>query len=59
LAHDLSRWRDLDKGFILATFKAYAEALVVSEPNIEQLTALYAIISRMRVISSLAPSGLC
>ncbi len=52
LAHDLSRRQDLYKGFILSASKTYAEALVVSEPKIEKLIALYAMISRMRVMSS-------
>jgi hypothetical protein len=52
LAHELSRRQDLYKDFIIAASKAYGEALVVSEPKIEELIALYAMISRMRVISS-------
>jgi hypothetical protein len=52
LAHDLSRRQELYKDFILAASKAYGEALVVSEPKIEELIALYAMISRMRVMSS-------
>jgi hypothetical protein len=52
MEHDLSLRQDLYKNFILAASKAYAEALVVSEPKIEKLIALYAMISRMRVMSS-------
>src|SRR6201982_12401 len=52
LAHELLRRQDLYKDFIIAASKAYAEALVVSEPKIEELIALYAMISRMRVTSS-------
>ena len=32
--------------------KAYAQALVVSEPKIEEVISLYAMISRMRALSS-------
>jgi hypothetical protein len=52
LAHELSRRQELYKDFIVAASKAYGEALVVNEPKIEELIALYAMISRMRVISS-------
>lgn len=51
LAHELSRRQELYKDFIIAASKAYAEALVVSEPKIEELIALYAMISRMRTMS--------
>ncbi len=52
LAHELSRRQELYKDFIVAASKAYAEALVVNEPKIEELIALYAMISRMRAMSS-------
>jgi|SRR3977135_2692555 hypothetical protein len=52
LAHELSRRQDLYKDFIVAASKPYAEALVVNEPKIEELIALYAMISRMRAMSS-------
>ena len=52
LANDLSRRQELYKEFIIAASKAYAEALVVNEPKIEELIALYAMISRMRAMSS-------
>jgi hypothetical protein len=52
LAHELVRRQELYRDFILAASKAYAEALVVSEPKIEELITLYAMISRMRVMSS-------
>jgi len=52
VAHERSRRQDLYKDFIVAASKAYAEALVVSEPKIEELIALYAMISRMRAMSS-------
>ena len=52
LAHELSLRQELYKDFILAASKAYGEALVVNEPKIEELIALYAMISRMRAMSS-------
>jgi hypothetical protein len=52
IAHEMSRRQDLYKDFILSASKAYGEALVVNEPKIEELIALYAMISRMRVTSS-------
>jgi hypothetical protein len=52
IAEELSRRHELYKDFIIAASKAYAEALMVSEPKIEELISLYAMISRMRAISS-------
>ena len=52
IAHEMSRRQELYKDFILSASKAYGEALVVNEPKIEELIALYAMISRMRVMSS-------
>jgi hypothetical protein len=54
IAHELSHRQELYKDFILAASKAYAEALVSSEPKIEELISLYAMISRMRATSSAA-----
>src|SRR6202795_895391 len=51
LAHELSRREDLFKDFIVAASKAYGEAIVSNEPQIQELVALYAMISRMRVMS--------
>jgi hypothetical protein len=52
LAHELLRRQELYKNFIVSASKAYGQALVVNEPKIEELIALYAMISRMRVLSS-------
>lgn len=52
LAHELSRRQDLYKDFIVAASKTYGEALVTNEPKIEELIGLYAMISRMRALSS-------
>ena len=48
----LSRRDDLHADFILAASKAYGEALVSNEPQIQELVALYGMLSRMRVLSS-------
>ena len=48
----LSRRDDLYTDFIVAASKAYGEALVSNEPQIQELVALYGMISRMRVMSS-------
>ncbi|MBV9248274.1 MAG: hypothetical protein JO227_03365 [Acetobacteraceae bacterium] len=52
IAQDLSRRRELYADFIVSASKAYGQALVVSEPKIEELIGLYAMISRMRALSS-------
>ena len=51
LAREMSRRDDLYKDFIVAASKAYGEAILSNEPRIEELVALYAMISRMRVVS--------
>ena len=51
LAREMSRRDDLYKDFIVAASKAYGDALVSNEPQIQELVALYAMISRMRVMS--------
>lgn len=53
LAHEMSRRDDLYKDFIGAASKAYGDALLSNEPQIAELVALSALISRMRVLSSL------
>ena len=52
LDHEILRRQDLYRDFIVAASKAYGEAIVSSEPQTQDLIALYAMISRMRVISS-------
>ena len=52
IAHEVARRQELYKDFIIAASRAYAEALVTSEPKIEELISLYAMISRMRALSS-------
>jgi hypothetical protein len=51
LAHDISRREELYKDFIVAASKAYGNAIVSNEPQIQELVALYAMISRMRILS--------
>jgi hypothetical protein len=51
-AREMARRDDLYKEFIAAASKAYGEAIVSNEPNVQELVALYAMIGRMRVQSS-------
>jgi hypothetical protein len=50
-AHEMSRREELYKDFILAASNAYGNAMMSNEPQIQELVALYAMISRMRVLS--------
>jgi hypothetical protein len=52
LVADLARRQDLFREFIVAASKAYAEALVSAQPNIPEVVALWAMVSRMRVLCS-------
>jgi len=52
LTREMSRRDDLYTDFIVTASKAYGEALVSNEPQVQELVALYAMISRMRVMSS-------
>lgn len=52
LARDTARRQDLYRDFIVAASKTYGDALVSSEPRLPELVALYAMISRMRVLSA-------
>jgi hypothetical protein len=51
LAHELSQRDDLFKDFIVAASKAYGDAMLTNEPQMQDLVALYAMVSRMRVLS--------
>jgi hypothetical protein len=51
VAHDLARREDLIRDFIVAASKTYGDAIVNSEPKMTELVDLYAMISRMRVLS--------
>jgi hypothetical protein len=52
LAHNKSAREDLYRDFIVAASQAYGNAIVSDEPQIQELVALYAMISRMRILSS-------
>ena len=58
LALNLSRREELFKDFIVAASKAYGEAIVSNEPQLQEIIALYAMISRMRVLC-LPPTVAC
>jgi hypothetical protein len=47
----MSRRDDLYKDYIVAASKAYGDAVLNNEPQIQELLALHAIISRMRLMS--------
>jgi hypothetical protein len=51
LAHEIGRREDLYRDFIMAASKTYGDALMSSEPQLPELVDLYALISRMRVLS--------
>jgi len=52
LTREMSRRDDLYADFIVAASKAYGEALLSNDPQVQELVAIYAMISRMRVMSS-------
>ncbi len=52
LSHEMARREELYRDFIVAASKAYGQAILSSEPQVEDLVALYGMISRMRVLSS-------
>jgi hypothetical protein len=58
LALNLSRREELFKDFIIAASKAYGEAIVSNEPQLQEIISLYAMISRMRVLC-LPPTVAC
>ena len=52
LAQDLTRREDLYKNFIEEASKSYADAYEHDNPQVSSLVNLYALVSRMRVLSS-------
>src|SRR6266478_9178837 len=52
LAHELSQRDELYRDFIVAASKIYGDAMLTNEPQMQDLVALYSMISRMRVLSS-------
>ena len=51
IAHEVSRREDLIRDFIIAASKTYGDALVNSEPQMQELVDLYAMVSRLRVLA--------
>ena len=51
VAHDLARREDLIKDFIIAASKMYGDAMVNSSPKMPEIVDLYAMVSRMRVLT--------
>ena len=51
LAQEITRRQNLYRDFISAASKTYGDALVSCEPQLPELVGLYALISRMRVLS--------
>ena len=51
---DRARRQELYKDFILEASKVYTGAVMSNEPNIQELIALYGMLSRMRTMSSSA-----
>jgi len=52
LTEALVRRQDLFRGFIVAASKTYGEALMSSEPQVQEIVALWAMISQMRILCS-------
>lgn len=52
LGQEKLRHEDLYRDFIVHASRVYADALMHNEPQIADLVGLYALISRMRVLSS-------
>lgn len=51
-AHDRSLREELYRDFIVTASKMYADAVMNDTPQVQELIALYAMISRMRMVSS-------
>src|SRR5262250_2786935 len=52
LAHDIGRREELYKDFIERASECYADAFEHSEPDVAKIVRLYALVSRMRVLSA-------
>jgi hypothetical protein len=50
--HDMSRREDLYRDFIVQASKVYGDAWIHNQPQLQELIFLYALVSRMRVLSS-------
>ena len=51
ISHELTRREDLVRDFILSASKTYGDAIVNDQPQMQELVNLYAMVSRMRVLS--------
>jgi hypothetical protein len=54
LAHDIGRREELYRDFIDEASQCYADALRHSEVDVPKMVRLYALVSRMRIVSSAA-----
>ncbi|MBV9891229.1 MAG: hypothetical protein JO090_10145 [Rhizobacter sp.] len=54
---DLARRQELFKDFILAASNAYTDALVSTQPKVHDIVALWAMVSRMRVLCAPATAA--
>jgi hypothetical protein len=52
LAHTLTRRQDLYREFVQEASRLYADSLLHDSPDVGQLIQLYAMVSRMRALSS-------
>src|SRR3954454_17041112 len=52
LVQDRLRREELYKDFIIAASKVYADAAIHDDPSISDVVALYALVNRMRILSS-------
>jgi len=52
IVHELSHREDLYRDFIVSASKAYGEANMRNDPQVQDLVSLYGMVSRMRVQSS-------
>jgi hypothetical protein len=53
LAHDIARREELYKDFVEDASKCYADAIEHNEIDVTKVVRLYALVSRMRILSSL------
>ena len=49
-AHQISHREDLFRDFIVAASKAYSQALMSNQPELQDLVGLYSLVNRMQVL---------
>ena len=49
--HNVTQRENLYRDFVIAASQTFGDALITSEPQIQQLVTLYGMISRMRIVS--------